>query len=210
MFALSIGVGRVQQNLPLPVYALLSGLNASTVGIIALAAVQLSESAIKDRLTRILVIFGALMGLCYTALWYFPVIMLAGGTAAVIWDEILGQPAVKILNKFHKKKSDAEALDQKDAKATVTAAGDTGESNRDINSEPKDHPSSRDEINAVEQDDLTRETRGIAKADSRSTINTTNSAVPHAVPLKIGIAIIVVFFCKLPTRPLYPSRKLIL
>jgi hypothetical protein len=201
MFALSIGVGRVQQNLPGPVYALLSGLNASTVGIIALAAVQLSEGAIKDRLTRILVIFGALMGLCYTALWYFPVIMLAGGSAAMIWDVVLSQPAVKILNKFNKTKSDSEALDQKDAMATVTAAGDTGESNRDMNTELEDHPSSRDEINAVEQDDLTRETRSIAQADSRSSTNTTNSAVPHAIPLKIGIAIIVVFLCKLPPNP---------
>ena len=116
MFALSIGVGRVEQNLPDPVYALLSGLNASTVGIIALAAVQLSEGAIKDRLTRILVIFGALMGLCYTALWYFPVIMLAGGSAAVIWDEFL---AVKI-GKLKKKKLDSEGLDKKDT--AVTAA----------------------------------------------------------------------------------------
>ncbi|KAJ4299816.1 hypothetical protein N0V90_005062 [Kalmusia sp. IMI 367209] len=49
--------------LPSPVYPLLSGLNASTVGIIALAAVQLAEKAIRDRLTRILVIAGACAGI---------------------------------------------------------------------------------------------------------------------------------------------------
>lgn len=42
MFALSIGVGKIGETLPGPVYGLLSGLNASTVGIIALAAVQVS------------------------------------------------------------------------------------------------------------------------------------------------------------------------
>lgn len=42
MFLLSIGVGKIGDVLPGPVYGLLSGLNASTVGIIALAAVQVS------------------------------------------------------------------------------------------------------------------------------------------------------------------------
>lgn len=40
MFALSLGIGEVDDALPGIVYALLSGLNASTVGIIALSAVQ--------------------------------------------------------------------------------------------------------------------------------------------------------------------------
>lgn len=40
MFALSLAVGSVQDQLPLPVYAILSGLNAASVGIITLAAVE--------------------------------------------------------------------------------------------------------------------------------------------------------------------------
>lgn len=40
MYALSLGVQQMPDVLPPIVYALLSGLNASTVGIIALAAVQ--------------------------------------------------------------------------------------------------------------------------------------------------------------------------
>ncbi|KAL2817606.1 chromate transporter-domain-containing protein [Aspergillus granulosus] len=86
MYALSLGVQRIDETLPMPVYALLSGLNASTVGIIALAAVQLAEKAIRDKISRILVIFGACAGLCYSALWYFPVLMVAGGAATAVWD----------------------------------------------------------------------------------------------------------------------------
>lgn len=67
-------------------YALLTGLNAATVGIIALAAVQLSQKAITDKLTRILVFFGGTAGILYNALWYFPVLMVAGGVSTVIWD----------------------------------------------------------------------------------------------------------------------------
>lgn len=86
MYALSLGVQRIDETLPAPVYALLSGLNASTVGIIALAAVQLAEKAIRDKISRILVIFGACAGLCYSALWYFPVLMVAGGVGTALWD----------------------------------------------------------------------------------------------------------------------------
>lgn len=39
MFGLSIGVSNIDAALPRAVYALLSGLNAATVGIIAMAAV---------------------------------------------------------------------------------------------------------------------------------------------------------------------------
>ncbi|OJJ77438.1 hypothetical protein ASPBRDRAFT_190746 [Aspergillus brasiliensis CBS 101740] len=86
MYALSLGVQRIDETLPAAVYALLSGLNASTVGIIALAAVQLAEKAIRDKISRILVIFGAFAGLCYSPLWCFPVLMVAGGVTTALWD----------------------------------------------------------------------------------------------------------------------------
>jgi hypothetical protein len=86
MYCLSLGVQRMNETLPSPVYALLSGLNASTVGIIALGAVQLAEMAIKDDITRILVIVGACAGVCYNALWYFPILMVIGGLVTFLWD----------------------------------------------------------------------------------------------------------------------------
>lgn len=48
MYALSLGISQVNPILPDLVYALLSGQNASTVGIVALAAVQLARKAITD------------------------------------------------------------------------------------------------------------------------------------------------------------------
>jgi len=93
-YALAVGVSRIGDTLPAPVYALLSGLNAATVGIIALAAVQLSEKAITDKLTRILVFLGAAAGMLYNALWYFPVLMVCGGTATIVWDYRWGHRAL--------------------------------------------------------------------------------------------------------------------
>lgn len=86
MYALSLGVQNIKTGLPDPVYALLSGLNAATVGIVLLAAVQLSQKAITDKITRLLVFFGGAAGMLYTALWYFPVLMVAGGLATLLWD----------------------------------------------------------------------------------------------------------------------------
>lgn len=86
MYGLSVGISRVGSSLPLPVYALISGLNAATVGIIALAAVRLAEKAITDRLTRALVYLGGIMGILYTALWYYPVLMIGAGIATTVWD----------------------------------------------------------------------------------------------------------------------------
>ena len=44
MYGLSIGVQQMPDRLPPAVYALLSGLNASTVGVVAFAAVQVSPN----------------------------------------------------------------------------------------------------------------------------------------------------------------------
>ncbi|MCJ1428279.1 hypothetical protein MMC29_006188 [Sticta canariensis] len=86
MYGLSVGISRVGSTLPTPVYALLSGLNAATVGLIALAGVRLAENVITDRLTRALVYLGGVMGMLYTALWYYPVLMVGAGIATTVWD----------------------------------------------------------------------------------------------------------------------------
>ena len=69
MYALAVGIAKVKDTLPTPVYALLSGLNAATVGVIALAGVKLAQRAISDKVTRLLVYLGGAMGMLYTALW---------------------------------------------------------------------------------------------------------------------------------------------
>jgi chromate transport protein ChrA len=117
MYGLSLGVQNMPERLPPIVYALLSGLNASTVGIVALAAVQLAEKAIKDRLTRILVIFGACAGLCYNALWYFPVLIVAGGLMTVLWDIWLHQRIGKMKAAYQAKRRRARN-EQGDAEET--------------------------------------------------------------------------------------------
>lgn len=87
MCGLSIGVSHISDQLSRAVYGLLSGLNAATVGIIALAAVELSDKAITDTLTRTLVFLGATAGMMYKALWYFPVLLVVGAFTAITHDK---------------------------------------------------------------------------------------------------------------------------
>ncbi|KAK2686718.1 hypothetical protein QWA68_015663 [Fusarium oxysporum] len=105
MYGLSIGVSNIGESLPRAVYALLSGLNAATVGIIVLAAVQLSEKAITDKMTRILVFLGASAGMMYNALWYFPLLMFLAGAATVIYDFRWLHGPIKVITVSFQKKA---------------------------------------------------------------------------------------------------------
>jgi chromate transport protein ChrA len=69
MTALALGISRLPPTLPDIALAILTGLNAAAVGLIALAAYQLSLSAVTDKVTRGLVLVTASAGICYHAPW---------------------------------------------------------------------------------------------------------------------------------------------
>lgn len=121
MYGLSLGIARIDDSLPGAAYAFLTGLNAATVGIIALAAVQLAEKAITDRLTRIVVFFGATAGLLYTALWYFPILIVVGGLSTLIWDLKFPHRAFALAQRKVRPKRDAEPADVEQPPVEVNA-----------------------------------------------------------------------------------------
>ena len=65
MLAIGMGIRNVQTTLPGLIYALLSGLNSASVGLIALAGVRLSERVITGNMTRLLVCATACIGMLY-------------------------------------------------------------------------------------------------------------------------------------------------
>lgn len=86
MAALGVGVSRIPDVLPPAVLALLTGLNAAAVGLIALAAVQLGTAAGTDRVTIFLVWLSGSFGICYHAPWMYPVLIVGGGVTTLLWD----------------------------------------------------------------------------------------------------------------------------
>ena len=183
MYALSLGVQNMSETLPKPVYSLLSGLNASTVGIVALAAVQLAEKAIRDKLSRILVIFGACAGLCYNDLWYFPVLMLIGGFLTSVWDGWLYQQILKAKIAWKNRHSRPE---------------------RDVTN---GHPIAMDDItleeNRVQRSEVTRLRRTDPRIEGlpKSSVDTTRpthsaqaASQQHIVQIRVGGLVMGVFF----------------
>jgi hypothetical protein len=80
--AIAAAVRSFPDKLPPIVLALLTGLNASAVGLIALAAYQLSLGSVTDGLTRLVVVTSASFGICYHAPWVSCVTRVqAGGDA---------------------------------------------------------------------------------------------------------------------------------
>ncbi|KAH7079173.1 major facilitator superfamily domain-containing protein [Paraphoma chrysanthemicola] len=197
MYALSLGVQKMPDRLPSIVYALLSGMNASTVGIIALAAVQLAEKAIKDRITRILVIFGACAGLCYNALWYFPVLIVIGGATTVIWDVWLHQKIGKMRAAYAAKRRRArnEGGDAEDTTTTqdVPRAQELQITRPEAVKRKAHASSSTDRIMPVEED------AGPSRSNERRSTEAAVEVAPvtdtkiHNISIKLGMSLIVGF-----------------
>lgn len=66
-------------NRCLPVLCSSQGLNAAALGLVCLAAHQLSGKVVTDPATRLLVFFSGAIASCYESQWLYPVLMVAGG-----------------------------------------------------------------------------------------------------------------------------------
>jgi hypothetical protein len=190
----------MNEILPDPVYALLSGLNASTVGIIALAAVQLAEKAITDRITRILVIFGACAGLCYNALWYFPILMVVGGFVTVVWDNWLRQGVAKIQESVQKRRRNSHILAEENtpgspADVVVVPPNDAQEVRNTVTR--RAFSSTSQPARPLEMSPVQGNQRNSDSENGASVLqNQARGAdtLTHVIPLKIGVTIILTFF----------------
>ncbi|KAG8739382.1 hypothetical protein FRC10_005674 [Ceratobasidium sp. 414] len=176
MYLLSLGISRVNPILPGPVYALLSGLNASTVGIIALAAVQLARKAITDPVTRLIVLMSACAGLCYNALWYFPTIMAIGGTTAMFWDHFLRGRVGRLIARVRQQRSppnadEVEGIPMETMGDNVSVKSQVSQRAANTIPGPDDH-----------------------RRDRPESTTTPGTRLYHKVPLKIGVTIIAGFF----------------
>jgi chromate transport protein ChrA len=188
MYGLSLGVQQMSEILPDPVYALLSGLNASTVGIIALAAVQLAEKAISDQWTRILVIFGACAGLCYNALWYFPVLIAIGGIATFIWEGPVKSALAKLCQNCRQHRGEDGSANSR-ATEEGSIAIDTPASSSNLVQRRAATPSSQSRILESE-----RNTQVAQPSSPPSTSGEITLPQEHKVQLSVGISLVIGFF----------------
>ena len=198
MYALAIGISHVSNTLPLPVYALLSGLNAATVGVIAFAAVQLATRAITDPLTRLIVVFSACAGMCYNALWYFPVLMVGGGTITVVWDQWARNFVGKLKIRWRRRKPQADILEMAEATLPLDnrvrhdGGGDQVSRRSIISTSGSIHLRQQSASTGVDPKTVTSED---TPPDERASEVSRSEAVSnvHVLPAKIGLAIVILF-----------------
>lgn len=173
MFGFSLGVSHIGEKLPDAVYALLSGLNASTVGIIALAAVQLSQKVITDKLTRILVFLGGASGMLYTALWYFPVLMSAAGIITMVWDLKVLQNFARLLQP--RERREAHAAELAESSTGVDVSHDPRTPGASATASSQDHrvPSATgsNPLHQIRQNEIRSNTPSVHRAASSSDLS---------------------------------------
>ncbi|KAF8523057.1 chromate transporter-domain-containing protein [Hysterangium stoloniferum] len=99
MLGFGFGVRHIPDTLPDVVFALFSGLNAAAVGLITVAAYDLSAKVITDPLTRIAVLLSAAFAICYESQWLYPVLMVAGGLSTLGWDYAMRWRQKKLTSK---------------------------------------------------------------------------------------------------------------
>lgn len=204
MFALALGVTRIGDTLPAPVYPLLSGLNASTVGIIALAAVQLAEKAIRDRWTRILVVFGACAGLCYSALWYFPVLIVVGGVGSVVWDGGVGRKVSRLKRGMRRRWEGRGRVEEQEmgvvesvyVGAERAQVGGNGVQKRSAATGAGPAPGGREPGEGVAAPD----------APSSEVVINPVAAPAYSIRIRVGLAIVALFFGTSFSSPIIPSQ----
>ncbi|KAJ3499303.1 hypothetical protein NLG97_g449 [Lecanicillium saksenae] len=184
MFGLALGVSNIGDTLPGPVYALLSGLNAATVGIIVLAAVQLSEKAITGKMTRLMVFVGAAAGLLYNALWYFPLLMAIGGISSVIYDFRWLHGSLEAILAVVKRRSRSRRDHGEAISSPMDNLGVQGIRRHDFTT---DHDIVSDEIESVRN----------LPTQTHESVNEDNRIVPASHQLnmswKVGLSIISIF-----------------
>ncbi|KAF7536927.1 hypothetical protein G7Z17_g12958 [Cylindrodendrum hubeiense] len=186
MYGLSIGVSNIGETLPRQVYALLSGLNAATVGVILLAAVQLSEKAITDRMTRAVVFTSASAGLMYNALWYFPLLIALSGLATVVHDfRWLHGPVNKVLavvRRWRQAVEEETAIEMATRESTVVGSS----------TEAQHRPASRESNGSVRERQEATQDSNTASAEDEARIIPSGRRL-DVMSWKLGLALIVAF-----------------
>lgn len=201
MYALSVGIQNLSRTLPDPVYALLSGLNAATVGIVAVSAVQLAEKAIRDKISRILIIFGACAGLCYNALWYFPVLMVGGGLTIAVWDGWLYsqvQRAKSAWRNRHNRPADSE---EANTSSVEMESVQPGEAERSETVRARKKGTSSNAPSTLTQ------SPAAPSSSAQSIVSEESQSPNYVIRIRTGIAIAAAFFGILPSSCIHGAYR---
>lgn len=153
-------------------------------------------------MSRILVIFGACAGLCYNALWYFPLLIAMGGTVTAIWDLWLRQKLVRLKRRLHERRRPPPPIREAEAGHDPSHAVE-------LRTLPVDSPSTglqrRTGGISSESANETPETVGQPKREDVAVVPVETAPSPatdmrsHGISIRTGTTIILAFFGMFPS-----------
>lgn len=142
---------------------------------------------------------GACAGMCYNALWYFPVLIVLGGVVTASWDVLLRRQVLRLRKRLQERRRpldrNTEIADNQDARvlspdlsvppqaAFASLQRRTGSAVTPLIETSQSEPPARSELPI----------RGDTFTDDESTSNSTDMR-SHGIPVWAGLGIIAVFF----------------
>jgi chromate transport protein ChrA len=145
--------------------------------------------------TRILVIFGACAGLCYSALWYFPILILVGAIVTILWDTWLQQQIGKIQTRRARRRAgeDAGAVEANNVESV--SLEDLTRPSPAAGLQRRTQATTSVELSAGERIDTATDSPASRSNESSQTgpIPTRTDTTTHGIPVKLGIGIIAAF-----------------
>jgi len=139
-----------------------------------------------------LVILGACAGLPYNALWYFPLLMAIGGILTIFWD-LWGRAKFGRMRARFGRKNRNEQREAEESTASGAVPLETRNPARDrgLQKRASDHAEASGETTTPNTGDSGEE--AIPEAEETPQPQGIDT-ISHAIPVKVGILIIIGFF----------------
>lgn len=143
---------------------------------------------------------GACAGLCYNALWYFPVLIVIGGLSTLIWDTWLQQKVGKLKAKWRRRKSSDSAEPAVEEAQPVETVLPEGSVREGVEGVHRRTPAtvSHDAISVQQTGPASTNTVAplVRGNENESENENATDTVTHAISIKVGVSIIIAFFSK--------------
>jgi chromate transport protein ChrA len=141
-----------------------------------------------------LVLFGACAGLCYNAIWFFPILIAIGGLVTVIWDVWLRQQIGKLRAGYaaKRRRTKNEAGDAEESTSTqdIPLAEGLQVTRPEAVKRKAYAGSSNDRILPVEEDAGPSRTQERRSAEEVVEVTPVTDTKIHNIPMKIGLSLI--------------------
>lgn len=128
---------------------------------------------------------GACAGMCYNALWYFPVLIVIGGITTVAWDLFARQTLAKMKRKIRQRELNPQRAAEESSQQTTIQLQEQ---------QPSSKPGlQRRAVGSRNDEAQSEQTSG----GNEETVQPTTEVIDtrtHSIPVVWGVAIIIAFF----------------